>query len=90
MFPQNLNPVFGSMSYQVPSSVTQHMIAGLRPGTAYAIQTTTIGSTTTVTVSLGGTFIADVGGVISLGFPASTSPTIGGVVTGKVLVGPGG
>ena len=89
MFPQVLNPTFSSMSYQVPSTVTQHMIVGLKPGTAYTIQTATTGGTTTVTVSLGGTFIADVGGVISLGFPVSKSPTVGGVVSGKALVGPG-
>jgi hypothetical protein len=95
MFPQTINPAFTSpgltsMTYQVPSTVTQHMIAGLAPGKAYAIQTTTAAGATTVTVSLGGTFIADVGGVISLGFPASKSPTVGGVVIGKVLRGPSG
>jgi len=90
MFPQNINPVFSGMSYQVPSTVTRHMICGLKPGTAYDIQTSTVGTTTTVTVSLGGSFVADVGGVISLGFPASNSPTVGGVVSGKALVGPGG
>jgi hypothetical protein len=90
MVPENINPAFTSMSYQVPGTVTQHMIAGLKPGTAYNIQTSTSGGTTTVTVSLGGSFVADVGGVISLGFPVSASPTIGGVVSGKILHGPGG
>jgi len=90
MFPENLNPTFASMSYQVPSTVTRHLIAGLKPGTAYTIQSATTGGTTTVSVTLGGSVIADVGGVISLGFPASASPTVGGVVTGKALVGPGG
>ena len=75
---------------QVPSTVTRHMIAGLKPGTAYDIQAVTVGTTTTITVAPGGTFIADVGGVISLGFPVSKSATIGGVVNGKALVGPGG
>lgn len=90
MFPVNLNPALTTMSYQVPDTVTQHMIAGLKAKTAYTIQTSTSGGTTTVTVTPGGSVVSDVGGVISLGFPASASPTIGGAVTGKALVGPGG
>jgi hypothetical protein len=46
------------------------------------------GGTTTVTVAPGSALLADIGGVIGIGFPASVNPTQGGVVLGQALIGP--
>jgi hypothetical protein len=88
MFPVTLGQSFTGLSYSVPSTVTRQLITGLTPGAGYNIAISTSGSTSTVTVTPGSALVADVGGVIATGFPASASPTIGGSVTGVALVSP--
>jgi hypothetical protein len=90
MFPQSLASPVSTTTYQTPSSVTRHLITGLTPGVGYDIVMTTTGGVTTVILTKGSTYTADVGGVIGVGFPPSQLPTQGGVVIGQQLVGPSG
>jgi Divergent InlB B-repeat domain len=85
VFPVSLATSFAGTTYSVPNTVTRHLITGLTPGAAYSATPTTAGGTTTITVTQGGSLIADIGGVISLGFPASAAPTIGGTVIGQIV-----
>ena len=41
-----------------------------------------------MTVAPGSALLADIGGVIGIGFPASVNPTQGGVVLGQASIGP--
>jgi hypothetical protein len=52
------------------------------------VKTTTAGGQTTVTLTTGGSMVADIGGVIGVGFPASATPTIGGSAAGFKMVNP--
>jgi hypothetical protein len=90
VFPTTLGQTFTWTSYNLPNSVTRHLITGLTPGAAYDLKINTGGGMTTVTVGPGTALVADVGGVIGIGFPASANPTQGGVVVGQALIGPSG
>jgi hypothetical protein len=90
MFPVSLGGSFASTSYAVPSSVTRHLVTGLVPGAGYTVSTKSSGGTTTVTVTAGGATVADIGGVVAVGFPASADPTIGGTKAGWTLTNPNG
>jgi hypothetical protein len=87
MFPVNTGTV-GKFSYQVPSTVTRHLITGLAPSTGYKVAIKTTGGVTTVTVAPGGTTIADVGGLIDIGFAASAAATQGGYFPGTAFMQP--
>jgi hypothetical protein len=90
VFPTTLGQTFTWTSYNLPSSITRHLITGLTPGAAYDVKINSGGGTTTVTVAPGTALVADIGGVIGIGFPASVNPTQGGVVLGQALIGPSG
>jgi hypothetical protein len=90
VFPTTVGQTLTWTSYNLPSSITRHLITGLTPGTAYDVKINSGGGTTTVTVAPGTALVADIGGVIGIGFPASANPTQGGVVLGQALIGPSG
>jgi hypothetical protein len=73
----------------VGSNVTRHLITGLTPGAGYNVTMTASGGQTTVTLTTGSTYVADVGGVIGIGFPASPTPTQGGYAPGFKGLNPG-
>lgn len=77
-----------STTYRVPSTVTRHLITGLKPGAGYDVTLVAAGGQITVTVGPGTGFTADVGGVIGLGFPAPSAASQGGVMASQKLVGP--
>ena len=84
-----VNPgTLGAFSYEVPNSVTRHLISGLAPGQAYKVTLAAGSATTTVTVTPGGTTLADKSGVLALGFPASASATQAGYYPGMTLMQP--
>jgi hypothetical protein len=88
LFPVDLNQSFSTLVYSVPSSVTKHLITGLTPNTGYNVTMTTNGAQNTLTISLGGAYTTDVGGVLAIGF--SASQTLGGVQTGSIWFGADG
>ena len=88
VFPTILGQTFTWTSYNLPSSITRHLITGLTPGAAYDVKINSGGGTTMVTVAPGSALLADIGEVIGIGFPASVNPTQGGVVLGQALIGP--
>jgi hypothetical protein len=88
VFPVTLGQAFTSTSYAVPTTATRHLITGLTPGVAYSVTLTPGNGVTNITVATGTGYIADVGGVIGVGFPPSASPTDGGVVIGQGLINP--
>ena len=88
VFPVTLGQAFSTTSYAVPATATRHLITGLTPGVAYSVTQTPGNGVTTITVATGTGYIADVGGVIGVGFPPSVTPTDGGVVIGQALINP--
>jgi hypothetical protein len=88
VFPVTLPATITGTSYSVPSTVTRHLITGLTPGAHYTVNTVTAGGQTKVTLTTGGTQVADIGGVIGVGFPASKTATLGGGVAGFKMVNP--
>ncbi len=50
--------------------------------------TATAAGQTKVTLKTGGSMVADIGGVIGVGFPTSKTATIGGSVVGFKMVNP--
>lgn len=87
MFPVNI-PGFASTTYTVPSAVTQHVITGLAPGGLYTVTVTPGAGGNTVSITKGGATKADAGGVLAIGFPASTRPTQAGMVNSWLLTQP--
>ncbi len=67
LFPVDLDTVFGSLTYRVSNTAQTHLITGLTPNGAYDVVTQTVGSEVQVTVSLGGDFQADSGGLLQIG-----------------------
>jgi hypothetical protein len=66
MFPVDaLTNNFTSVTYTVPNNITNHYIAGLAPGTSYAISQTTAGGMLQVTVSPGAGLLTDSAGLVS-------------------------
>ena len=88
MFPVTLGQAFTSTSYGVASTVTRHLISGLVPAAAYDVGMNVAGAQLTVTVTPGTHYVADPAGVITVGFPVSADPTIGGSVVGQAMVSP--
>ena len=87
LFPKGTGPV-GAFSYTVPAAVTRHLITGLAPNAGFTVAMGAAAGTTTVSVAPGGTMLADIGGVLDLGFAASVHPTQGGVWYGAALMQP--
>jgi hypothetical protein len=58
------------------------------PGAHYIVTTVTAAGQTKVTLKAGGSTVADIGGVIGVGFPTSKTATIGGSVAGFKMVNP--
>jgi hypothetical protein len=87
LFPKTTAPVAG-FSYGVPAAVTRHLITGLAPKAGYSVVMGTEAGMTTVSVTPGGTTLADAGGVLDLGFAPSAHPTQGGAWHGTALMQP--
>jgi hypothetical protein len=73
LFPVNaLSNNFTSVTYSVPIGVTNHYIAGLSPGAAYAIHQTVAGGSQQVTVTPGAGLVADSAGLLSFNSAGQT------------------
>jgi FG-GAP-like repeat len=90
VFPASITQPATATTYSVPSTVTQHLITGLSPGGGYNVTLATVANVTTVSVTPGSMYTADVGGVIGIGFPAPSRPSQGGVLVGQKLKPPAG
>eukprot|EP01037_Dinobryon_pediforme_P025441 gene25441-27597_t len=90
VFPQSITSAVTATSYQVPASVTRHLITGLTPGAGYNVTLTTSGNVTTVALTTGTAYTADAGGVIGIGFPAPAFPPQTGAFIGTALINPNG
>ena len=90
VFPSSIARPATATTYTVPATVTRHLITGLAPGGGYNVTLSTVANVTTVAVTTGSMYTADVGGVIGIGFPAPSNPTQGGVVAGQKLIPPPG
>ena len=88
VFPVTIPATVTGTVYSVPSTVTRYLITGLTPGAKYTVTMATNAGQTTVTLKAGGSLIADIGGVIGVGFPASATATIGGSVAGFKMLNP--
>ncbi|AIE85457.1 hypothetical protein [Fimbriimonas ginsengisoli] len=64
LFAVNLNQAFTGLTYTVPVGTTSHFVTGLTPGAGYTVTQQTGLNGVTVTVTAGGTTIADSGGLI--------------------------
>ncbi len=82
VFPVTVPATVSGTIYSVPSTVTKHLITGLTPGAHYTVTMATAAGQTKITLKTGGSLIADIGGVIGVGFPASATATQGGKVAG--------
>ena len=78
LFPSG-SAAFAGTSYTVPSSVTRHLVTGLTPHAGYTVSIEANGGSNTVQVTVDGPALADAGGVLAIGFPASVHATQGGV-----------
>ena len=73
LFPVNpLSNNFASVTYTVPAGITNHYIAGLSPGAAYAISQTVAGGSQQVTVTPGAGWVADSAGLLSFNSAGQT------------------
>ena len=73
MFPVDaLSNNFTSVTYTVPVGITNHYIAGLAPGAAYAIHQTVAGGSQQVTVTPGAGLVADSAGLLSFNSAGQT------------------
>jgi len=68
VFPVDLAASFTTTTYAVPSRVTAHLVAGLKPGASYDVTTKITGATIEVTVAPGSAYKADDAGVVTIGF----------------------
>ncbi len=55
---------FAQTTYTEPAAVTKNYVAGLRPGSGYTVAKTTSGGNIQVTVTVGGTTVADAAGLL--------------------------
>ncbi len=67
LFPNVWNAAFSTTSYTVPSSVTSQIVTGLTPNGGYTVNLTPNGNNVTVTITNGGSTLADAGGVLVIG-----------------------
>ena len=74
MFPVDLAASFTGVTYSVPTSVTGQVVGGLRPGQTYDVTITRTPSSIDVAIVPGSSFLADEGGVITLGTLAPRKP----------------
>lgn len=70
LFPVDLATPFSGLAVDVPAGTTRALVTGLTAGAAYAAAWTTTAAGLRLTVSQGGTAIADGGGVLDLAPPA--------------------
>ncbi len=90
VFPSSIAAPATATAYTVPATITRHLITGLTPGGGYDVSLSTASNMTTVSVTTGTMYTADIGGVIGIGFPTPSKPSQGGVVAGKRLQPPPG
>lgn len=64
LFAVNLGQAFTGVTYTVPTTITSHYVTGLTPGAAYTVTKQTGANGLTVTISAGGTCVADSAGVL--------------------------
>lgn len=67
LFPVDVGAAVTQLAYVAPAGVTRHLVTGLTPGAAYAVQTATVADGVRVTVRGGGDQRADSGGVLVIG-----------------------
>ena len=75
LFPVDFGASVNALSYSVPAMIAKHYITGLQPGQGYTVTQTNSGGNILVSLSAGGSSIADSGGVLVLS-GASTPVTV--------------
>jgi hypothetical protein len=73
LFPIDLHAPFTSLTYSIPATISGQLITGLTPSAGYEIAIQPVGNALEVTITPGGSFHADSGGVLSLGAFASVN-----------------
>jgi hypothetical protein len=63
-FAQNLGQAFTGLSYTVPAITTSHFVTGLVPGAGYTVTKTVRGAALNVSITAGGSTIADSAGML--------------------------
>ena len=61
------NVAFTTTTYSVPITVTSQIITGLTPNGSYTVNITPNGNNVTMTITNGGSAVADAGGVLVIG-----------------------
>ena len=76
LFPVDPGGAFAGVTYAVPAGVGTHKVTGLEPGGSYgASSAPAAGGGTSVTVSAGGSLVADAGGVLTFS-TGTTGPRV--------------
>ncbi|HRE47705.1 MAG TPA: hypothetical protein PLD47_08270 [Aggregatilineales bacterium] len=66
LFPVAMSQPFEGVTYTAPAGTTRHLITGLTAGVGYTVTLTAAENGVTVTVAVGGTTLADGGGVLTI------------------------
>jgi hypothetical protein len=75
LFPVDPAAKFAGVKYALPAAVKGHIVGGLEPHGAYDVKIMRVGLVAEVTISVGGPFDADSGGLLALGtFPGGKYP----------------
>jgi hypothetical protein len=74
MFPVDPSVAFAGTSYVAPAGTTNQLVTGLTPGAGYTVTTQQGSSGTLVSVTPGGSSLADAAGVLVVTLGASTPP----------------
>lgn len=64
LFAQTLGQPFTGLAYTVPATTTTHYVTGLTPGAGYTVAKQVNGNLLNVTITTGGTTLADAAGVL--------------------------
>lgn len=73
LFPVNLDVPFNGTTYSVPVDTRTHLITGLVPDAGYTVTSQTGGANVFISVSTGGSAVADAGGVLKFTLTAPDS-----------------